>query len=153
MERSKCDGRTLICDRASLFCGPTAVGLCCSSAFFFGRAHGPLPPPPSLPPTTHPLQCRFPRYRTCRREGKFGHAAHFTVRCGCIVDPGGSDADGHKAAEVRSYVLYTCCRVGGGAGGEVQQGGGGGYSRFACLHRQSSFRICFWFCQRQLLSQ
>lgn len=40
------------------------------------------------------------------------------------MDPGGSDADGHKAVEVRSYVLFACCRVGGGAGGEVQQRGG-----------------------------
>ena len=37
-----------------------------------------------------------------RREGKFGHAAHFTVRCGCAITQEDTDAGGGAVVEVRA---------------------------------------------------
>ncbi|CAN0292007.1 unnamed protein product [Ascophyllum nodosum] len=44
-----------------------------------------------------------------RREGKFGHAAHFTVRCGCAITQEDTDAGGGAVVEYQLPTVVLVC--------------------------------------------
>eukprot|EP00977_Amphora_coffeiformis_P009276 scaffold2103_cov185-Amphora_coffeaeformis.AAC.21 len=55
------------------------------------------------------------------RAGKYGHAAHFTVRCGCVTNGADADAD---SAEYQSPIIALVCNLSSDRGvlshGEVE---------------------------------
>lgn len=77
-----------------------------------------------------------------RREGKFGHAAHFTVRCGCVANPGDEEKGGNGG------VLKV--RMGGMVRGSIFKGKRGGIAECqnfrsgGVLEVRMSCMLFFW---------
>mmetsp|Transcript_19214 Transcript_19214/g.24734 ORF Transcript_19214/g.24734 Transcript_19214/m.24734 type:complete len:733 (+) Transcript_19214:91-2289(+) len=52
------------------------------------------------------------------REGKYGHAAHFTVRCGCVVNGLGSTTGDDREVEYQLPVVALVCNLSSGGTSE-----------------------------------